>query len=120
MLRRRLTRRNEHWYNLLFEILLTYNRKMKHSSTGFTPADAIKPENEKIVKLNMLKHAVHQKDYNTIKVGDKVRVYRKKMRLSEKEGMFPLWSKQTFEVIKIDDNPDAGRLYYLSSKDNHT
>ena len=39
------------WTDYIFEILLTYNNKMKHSATGFTPKDARKPSNELKVKL---------------------------------------------------------------------
>ena len=37
---------NIQWTDYIFEILLTYNNKMKHSATGFTPKDARKPSNE--------------------------------------------------------------------------
>ena len=33
--------------------LLTYNNKMKHSATGFTPKDARKPNSELKVKLHL-------------------------------------------------------------------
>ena len=41
---------NIQWTDYIFEILLTYNNKMKHSATGFTPKDARIPSNE--LKLN--------------------------------------------------------------------
>ena len=37
---------NIQWTDYIVEILLTYNNKMKHSATGFTPKDARKPSNE--------------------------------------------------------------------------
>ena len=43
---------NIQWTDYIFEILLTYNNKMKHSATGFTPKDARKPSNE--LKVNCI------------------------------------------------------------------
>ena len=33
-----------------------------------------------------------------------------------KKENIPIYSKQAYEVIKIDNNPDAGKLYYLSNQ----
>jgi hypothetical protein len=37
-------RYNIQWHDYIFEVLLTYNNKLKHDSHGFTPADAVKHE----------------------------------------------------------------------------
>lgn len=116
LINRRLQKRNEHWYDLIFEVLLTYNRKMVSSATGFTPNDANKKENRAEVKDSMESRAKHEKTYEEIKVGDKVRVYRKRKHLSEKEAV-PVWSKVSFEVVKIDDDINAGKLYYVAGND---
>ena len=115
MISRRLQKRDERWYELLYEVLLTYNKRMISSATEFTPDDATKPENKVEVKQNMMSKAkFRKKPYEEIKVGDRVRLYRRRKHLNEKENV-PIYSKQTYEVIKIDDNKDAGKLYYLSN-----
>ena len=43
---------NIQWTDYIFEVLLTYNNKMKHSAAGYTPKDARKPSNELDVKLH--------------------------------------------------------------------
>ena len=116
MISRRLQKRDERWYNLIYEVLLTYNKKMVSSATGFTPADATKPENIDKVHMNIQTQAkFRKKPYEEIKVNDKVRLYRRRRRVGEKENI-PIYSRQTYEVVKIDNNPDAGKLYYLSNQ----
>jgi len=116
MISRRLRKRpEEHWYNLIYETLLTYNRKMVSRVSGFTPADASKPENRAEVKENLERTAKREKQYEQMSFGDEVKLYRKRKHLSEKESM-PIWSKQANAVIKIDENPNAGKLYYLSGQ----
>ena len=117
MVSRRLQKRGERWYDLIFEVLLTYNRKMVSAATGFSPVDASKPENVDKVHMNMMTQAKHRtKPYEEIKVGDKVRVFRKRKHLSEKESTL-IYSKQTYEVIKIDNDENAGKLYHVTGND---
>lgn len=118
MVTRRLQKRPDaRWYDLLYEVLLTYNKKMVSSATGFTPADATKPENLDKVHMSMQLKAKHKKQpYEVVKVGDRVRLYRGRRRVGEKENI-PIWSRVTYEVTKIDDDPDAGKLYYVTGTD---
>jgi len=89
---------------------------MVSSATGFTPNDATKPENINKVHMSMMTKAKFRKTpYDEIKVNDKVRVFRKRKHLSEKENV-PIWSRVAYEVIKI-ENTDAGKLYYVSGND---
>jgi hypothetical protein len=61
---------------------------MVSSATGFTPADASKPENIDKAHTHMQLRAKHRKQpYEEIKVGDKVRLYRRRRHLSEKENV---------------------------------
>jgi hypothetical protein len=61
MISRRLQKRDERWYNLIYEVILTYNKNMVSSATGFTPADATKPENIDKVHMNMQIQAKYRK-----------------------------------------------------------
>ena len=111
--KRQEKRPDERWYDFLFEINLTYNHKMVHSSIGMTPVNAVKPENWAKAKNNMLKKANFSRTYNDIKVGDKVKIFKKKANF-QKENV-QRWSKNRFTVEKIEDEPVAGTLYYISS-----
>jgi hypothetical protein len=88
---------------------------MVSSVTGFTPNDATKPENIDKVHMNMMTKAkFRKKPYEEIKVGDRVKLYRRRKHLNEKENV-PIWSRVAYEIIKS-ENTDAGKLYYLSSQ----
>ena len=114
MVSRRLQKRDERWYNLIYEVLLTYNRKMVSTATGFSPVDAQKPENIDKAHMSMMSKAkFRKKPYEEIKLGDRVRVFRKRKHLSEKESVLT-YSKQTHEIVRIENNPDAGKLYYVA------
>ena len=75
---------NIQWTDYILEILLTYNNKMKHSATGFTPKDARKPSNELKVKLHLNMNAKRNRVYPEIEISDQVRIFRKK-KPNEKE-----------------------------------
>jgi hypothetical protein len=116
MISKRLSNKPDvHWYDLLFEVYIVYNRKMVSSATKMTPADAEKKGNQAEVKMNLESQRKHNKQYDNISLGDKVRLYRKRKRVGEKEDI-PTYSKQTYEVVKIDNSPDAGKLYHLSNR----
>ena len=99
---------NVQWTDFIFEIMLTYNNKIKHSSTGFTPADAKKKGNEIDVKLNLLAQKKHNRRYPLLSIGDKVKIYRKK-EPGEKERTSD-WSDNTYEVETI--SKSHGQTYF--------
>jgi hypothetical protein len=87
------------WKDFIFEILLTYNNKLKHSSTNHTPNEARNNKNELNVKINMLMHSKHNRKYPMLKIGDKVKIYRKK-RTGEKSHT-SYWSEDSYELEEI-------------------
>ena len=91
--------KNAQWKDFIFEILLTYNNKLKHSSTKFTPNEARDSKNELNVRLNMLMHQKHNRKYPILEVGNKVKIYRKK-KVNEK-GHTSSWSENAYEIEKI-------------------
>ena len=99
---------NIQWPDYVFEILLTYNNKMKHSATGFTPKDARKPSNELKVKLHLNMNAKRNRVYPELSVGDEVKIFRKR-KPNEKEriGNF---SQNVYTIEKIDEK--LGQKYY--------
>jgi hypothetical protein len=69
------------WKDFIFEILLTYNNKLKHSSTNHTPNEAKNNKSELNVKINMLMHSNHNRKYPMLKIGDKVKIYIERKEL---------------------------------------
>ena len=76
------------WVDVLYPVLLTYNRRMVHSATKFTPNEAMKPSNKIDVKLNLELRAKHLRKYPEVKVGDKVRVYKKEEGLCQRKDKY--------------------------------
>ena len=62
----------------------------------------MKPANHLDVKLNLELRAKHKRKYPEVKVGDFVKVYRKKDKLDKER--LSLWSKDKFKVIDIVDS----------------
>ena len=75
---------NIDWTSYILEIMLTYNNKDVHSSTGQTPNEARKKKNEYKSVLNVSMRAKKERTYPELKVGDKVKILRKKA-ITEKE-----------------------------------
>ena len=75
---------NIQWTDYIFEIMLTYNNKDIHSSTGQTPNEARKKKNEYQSVMNVSLKAKKERTYPEINVGDKVKILRKKA-ITEKE-----------------------------------
>ena len=96
------------WDSLIFEVLITYNNKLKHSTHGYTPADAAKKENSLDVKLNLEAKAKNTRKYPEISVGDKVKILRKK-KIGEKERT-SIWGNEIYEVVSI--GKSIGQKYY--------
>jgi len=90
---------NPQWTDYIFEFLITYNNKLKHSATKYTPNEAKESKNELNVKLNLTLHKTHTRKYPLIQIGDRVKIYRKK-KTGEKERT-STWSENTYEVEKI-------------------
>jgi len=61
----------------------------------------------------MEKHAKHEKHYEEINVGDRVRRFRKRKRVGEKEEVLK-WNKNAIEVLRVEDDPVAGKVFYLA------
>ena len=85
--------------DFIFEILLTYNNKLKNTTAQFTPSEARKAQNEFDVRINLLLHKRHTRLYPSLEVSDKVKIIRKK-KINEKE-RHSKWSDNIYEVEKI-------------------
>ncbi|HEY9704320.1 MAG TPA: transposase family protein, partial [Allocoleopsis sp.] len=101
-------KKNIQWNDLIFEILLTYNNKLKNTTTKLTPSDARKPEHEFDVRINLLLNKKHTRLYPELNTNDKVKIYRKK-RTGEKERTSK-WSDNSYEIEKV--GKSLGQTYY--------
>lgn len=99
---------NIQWTNLIYPILLTYNNKLKHRTTGHTPAEARIKSNELKVKLNMELHKKSSRKYPPLEVDDRVKIYKKR-KTGEKQQV-SLWSDNAYEIEEITEL--HGQNYY--------
>ena len=105
------------WYEIIHECLVVLNYMRKSRATGFIPIDARKPENWMKVKNNLERNRNKSRKYPPVSVGDLVHVYRKRKNF-EKSAEFGLWSNRKYRIERIEDVPDAGKLYYLDGLPN--
>ncbi len=99
---------NPQWHDYIFEIMLTYNNKLKHSSTGKTPEDARKDTHQADVKANLEIRALKNRKYPMINVGDEVKIMRKK-KIDAKDRTSN-WSIEVYKVASISES--LGQKYY--------
>ena len=99
------------WTDYIYEIMLTYNNLLKHSATGMTPNEAAKPKNEIEVKMSLLLKKRHDRIYPMVSLGDKVKIYRKKLP-GEKERTSS-FSDEHYEIESI--STEHGQKYYTLS-----
>ena len=89
---------------------LRYNQKMVNRTTGLTPYAASEPKNTAHVRTMLEINAIRKRKYPDIKVGDRVKVYKKKDKLDKER--ISVWSPQTYEVEDIKQEKDQ-EFYYL-------
>jgi len=99
---------NIQWPDLIFEILITYNDKLKHSTTKMTPKEAGKDSNKLMVWVNNFTHSKQDRKYPDIVIGDKVKLLRKKQK-GEKDRT-SVWSKEVYKVEGVSDS--LGQMFY--------
>ena len=78
MIYKRIEHTKKEWFEVLDQVLNTYNNKMVHTVTRFTPSDARKPENQAIIKMNLELRSRRTRVYKNISVGDYVRAFKKR------------------------------------------
>jgi hypothetical protein len=108
MIYKRIEHTKQEWIDVLYAVLLTYNNKLKHRTTGHTPAEARLTSNELKIKLNMELHKKSSRKYPPLDVGDRVKIYKKR-KTGEKQQV-SLWSDNAYEVEEITEL--HGQNYY--------
>lgn len=99
---------DQQWHEVLYPVLLTYNRKMVSRITHMTPVEAMKHTNNLDVKLNLEVHRKSTRKYPIISVGDKVKVYKKKDKFEKQH--ISTWSPNFFVVSGISES--FGQKFY--------
>ncbi len=98
------------WHELIYQIMLTYNNKLVHSSTKKTPEQARQGNHQMDVKANLEIRAMKNRKYPALAIGDSVKIMRKK-KAGEKERT-SFWSLEVFKVTAI--NEEHGQDYYTT------
>ena len=97
------------WHNYIFPILLTYNNKNEHSTTGITPNEATKEDKQLDVKMTLELKAKRERKYPELKIGDKVKIMLKYDKFRKEHN--PLYSDLKYEVEGIVEK--QGLKFYL-------
>ena len=106
---RRIENTGADWVTKIFEVLQTYNHKMVHTVSKFTPVDAMKPGNLAQVKFNLELRAKKQRTYPDLKVGDYVKVFHKKDKLDKERHSNWMPNKEKIKEIK----ESMGQTFYI-------
>ena len=101
--------------HILFEVLLTYNNKDIHSSTGLTPNEARLNKNRLQVKLNLEIHRISKRSYPELKIDDKVKIYKKKGKFDKE--FKSVWLKDVHTISDIQTS--FGQNYYYNDNFKH-
>ena len=109
LLYRRIENNGGDWVDFIFQVLQTYNYKMVHTVSKFTPAEAMKPGNLAQVKFNLELRAKKQRTYPPIKVGDYVKVFHKKDKLDKERHSNWMPNKEKVKTIK----KSMGQTFYV-------
>jgi hypothetical protein len=103
------------WPAYNFQVLLTCNKKLIHSSTTMTPADARKTANQVDVKSNLELCAKKNRTYPPLSINDTVNIKRKKQPNEEERQSF--WSEDSYKVSAVTEQ--FGQKYYKVSDQDH-
>ena len=106
---RRIEHNRRDWVDVVFEVLQTYNYKMVHTITKFTPIDAMKPANLPQVKFNLELKAKRSRNYPDVEVGDYVKVFHKKDKLDKERHSNWMPNKEKVKEIK----ESMGQKFYV-------
>ena len=84
---------------------------MVNRSIGLTPNEATESKNEANARAMLEINAIRKRKYPDIKVGDRVKIYKKK-KVFDKERI-SVWTELSYEVEDIKDEKGQ-EFYYLS------
>ena len=103
------------WTKYLGDVLYKYNNKMEHSGIGMSPNEARKDENDFEVRTNLEIQGVSTIKYPELKVGYKVRIYKKKREVFDKERV-GVWEDGYRRITQIIES-HGQKLYNVDNVD---
>ena len=106
------------WHNYIENVVKRYNSK-KHSATGMTPDDAMKHQNRTSVRKRLESIAKTSKKHPQLKIGDRVRVFKKPTFGASYRVTEDAWSRTVFTVATI-KRTDMGNVYTLNESQNQS
>jgi hypothetical protein len=106
---------NPIWTDHIKAVLNTYNKKMVHSATGFTPYEGRLAKHRMEIKTRLELNAKRKRKYPNIAIGDKVRLYKKKGPLDKER--VGVWSKDLHEVLDITES-EGQKFYKIKNRDH--
>ena len=107
------------WTEMLDYVIKKYNNTI-HSSTNFKPVDAHKDKNAPEIIVNLLLKAKHKRKYNTINIGDEVKVFTKgKGNYTSRKETVSRWSSETYKVKDIGYDITLNKYYVLEGLPRH-
>jgi hypothetical protein len=109
LLYRRIEHTGADWVTIFFEVLQTYNYKMVHTVSKFTPVEAMKPGNLAQVKFNLELRAKKQRTYPDLAVGDYVKIFHKKDKLDKER--HSNWMPNKEKIKEITES--MGQTFYV-------
>ncbi len=104
----RTAKTRQGWWEVIDQVLITYNYKMVHSVTKMTPNEARHPASSLTVKFNLEMKRRNTRTYPAIDVGDRVRIFKKKDKLDKER--VSNWLPTIFVVAAIEE--DEGQKFY--------
>ena len=107
---------NERWIDLLPKVVYLYNEKHIHSTTGFTPRQALRPDNKLEVYFNIKNKAKFNMVWPTLREGDSVRTVINKSAMTKAHN--PKFSTQTYKILHVSIQEDGTRGYLLANHPN--
>jgi hypothetical protein len=96
---KRMACRPEKWTKVLPSVLDKHTNKEIHSATGMTPTEAREEHNDHAVRASLVVHSVKNRVYPELRLGDRVRVYRKR-KTFDKERV-PVWEDGYRKIMGI-------------------
>ena len=104
---------NIQWADYIFQVMLTYNNKNEHNSINMTPNEAIKPDKQFDVKLNLELKAKRDRKYPPLAVGDRVKIMLKYSKGKKEHN--PTYSDTKYEIEKIEEK-NGLTFYYVNGR----
>jgi len=107
------------WTEMLEYVIKKYNNTI-HSSTNFKPVDAHQDKNAPDVVVNLMLKARYKRKYNTINIGDEVKIFTKgKGNYTSRKETVSRWSSENYKVKDIGYDISMNKYYVLEGLTKH-